>query len=92
VDANESLFSDLIRNSPSPLLLSRRLWTNIHSKIADICVPRGSIFRMLGQKELVEEGLSRMGLSNVTAAGPVRLSIDGSDLDFAPSTEDLIVL
>ena len=50
------------------------------------------IFRMLGQKELVEEGLSKMGLSNVTAAGPVRLSIDGSDLDFAHSTQDLIVL
>jgi hypothetical protein len=47
---------------------------------------------MLGQKELVEEGLSRAGLSNVTVAGPVGLSIDGSDLDLAPSTEDLIVL
>jgi hypothetical protein len=47
---------------------------------------------MLGQKGLVEEGLSKMGLSNVTAAGPVRLSIDGSDVDFAPSAEDLIVL
>jgi hypothetical protein len=60
--------------------------------MAHVCVPRGCISRLLGQKELVEEGLSRAGLSNVTVAGPVGLSIDGSDLDFAPSTEDLIVL